>query len=161
VAIMPIFLIGVVFGLAMDYEVFLVTRMREAYIHGEKPSQAVVTGFNHGARVVTAAAVIMIAVFAGFVGSSEAMVKMIGFGLAIAVFFDAFVVRMAIVPAVLALLGKKAWWLPKWLDRVLPNVDVEGEGLRTQADSAHLAGLPGSGDARGADPDEERDLVKV
>jgi RND superfamily putative drug exporter len=161
VAIMPIFLIGVVFGLAMDYEVFLVTRMREAYIHGEKPSQAVVTGFHHGARVVTAAAVIMIAVFAGFVGSSEAMVKMIGFGLAIAVFFDAFIVRMAIVPAVLALLGKKAWWLPKWLDRVLPNVDVEGEGLRTQDDRAHSSGSPGSGDAKGAGPGEEQGLLKV
>ncbi|MFE9355762.1 MMPL family transporter [Streptomyces olivaceoviridis] len=132
-SMMPIFMVGVVFGLAMDYEVFLVTRMREAYVHGEKPSQAVVTGFKHGARVVTAAAVIMIAVFSGFIGSSESMVKMIGFGLAIAVFFDAFLVRMAIVPAVLALLGKRAWWLPRWLDRALPNVDVEGEGLRAHA----------------------------
>jgi RND superfamily putative drug exporter len=130
----PIFLIGVVFGLAMDYEVFLVTRMREAYVHGENPQQAVVTGFKHGARVVTAAAIIMISVFAGFISSSESMIKMMGFGLAIAVFFDAFVVRMAIVPAVLALLGKAAWWLPKWLDRALPNVDVEGEGLRAQAE---------------------------
>ncbi|GAA3499940.1 MMPL family transporter [Streptomyces prasinosporus] len=133
-SMMPIFMVGVVFGLAMDYEVFLVTRMREAHVHGEKPSQAVVTGFRHGARVVTAAAVIMIAVFSGFIGSSESMVKMIGFGLAVAVLFDAFVVRMAIVPAVLALLGDKAWWLPKWLDRALPNVDVEGEGLRAQDD---------------------------
>lgn len=102
-SMMPIFMIGVVFGLAMDYEVFLVTRMREAYVHGERPGQAVVTGFRHGARVVTAAAVIMMSVFAGFIGSSESMVKMIGFGLAIAVFFDAFIVRMTIVPAVLAL----------------------------------------------------------
>ncbi|MFD9022943.1 MMPL family transporter [Streptomyces parvulus] len=147
-SMMPIFMVGVVFGLAMDYEVFLVTRMREAYVHGEKPGQAVVTGFKHGARVVTAAAVIMMAVFAGFIGSSEAMVKMIGFGLAIAVLFDAFVVRMAIVPAVLALLGKKAWWLPKWLDRALPNVDVEGEGLRTA-------------DERGSGPDEDRELVRT
>ncbi|KUN97994.1 MMPL family transporter [Streptomyces caeruleatus] len=145
-SMMPIFMVGVVFGLAMDYEVFLVTRMREAYVHGEKPSQAVVTGFRHGARVVTAAAVIMMAVFAGFIGSSESMVKMIGFGLAIAVFFDAFVVRMAIVPAVLALLGKQAWWLPKWLDRALPNVDVEGEGLRAQTDK---------------DGDGDRELVRV
>ncbi|MFC5953389.1 MMPL family transporter [Streptomyces pratens] len=133
-SMMPIFMVGVVFGLAMDYEVFLVTRMREAYVHGEKPQQAVVTGFRYSARVVTAAAVIMMAVFAGFIGSGESMVRMIGFGLAVAVLFDAFVVRMAIVPAVLALLGDKAWWLPKWLDRVLPNVDVEGEGLRTQAE---------------------------
>ncbi|UWE08053.1 MMPL family transporter [Actinacidiphila bryophytorum] len=129
-SMMPIFMIGVVFGLAMDYEVFLVTRMREAYVHGETPGQAVVTGFTHGARVVSAAAVIMISVFAGFIGSSESMIKMMGFGLAIAVAFDAFIVRMTIVPAVLALLGRAAWWLPRRLDRVLPNVDVEGEQLR-------------------------------
>ncbi|MEU2559275.1 MMPL family transporter [Streptomyces longispororuber] len=135
-SMMPIFMVGVVFGLAMDYEVFLVTRMREAYVHGESPHEAIVTGFRHGARVVTAAAVIMIAVFAGFIGSSEQMVKMIGFGLAIAVFFDAFVVRMAIVPAVLALLGRRAWSLPRWLDRALPNVDVEGEGLKDMAGTA-------------------------
>ncbi|GAB2984547.1 MMPL family transporter [Streptomyces pseudoechinosporeus] len=148
-SMMPIFMVGVVFGLAMDYEVFLVTRMREAHVHGESPDQTIVTGFEHGARVVSAAAVIMMAVFAGFIGSSESMVKMIGFGLAIAVFFDAFIVRMAIVPAVLALLGKRAWWLPKWLDRALPNVDVEGEGLR-----AHDTDGP-------KDPDEDRELARV
>ena len=147
-SMMPIFMVGVVFGLAMDYEVFLVTRMREAHVHGEKPSQAIVTGFKHSARVVTAAAVIMIAVFSGFISSSESMIKMIGFGLAIAVFFDAFVVRMAIVPAVLALLGKRAWWLPKWLNRILPNVDVEGEGLRKL-------------DSKDTDPDEDRELVRA
>ncbi|MFF7594530.1 MULTISPECIES: MMPL family transporter [Streptomyces] len=145
----PIFLVGVVFGLAMDYEVFLVTRMREAYVHGERPGEAVVTGFKHGARVVTAAAIIMVAVFAGFITSSESMVKMMGFGLAIAVFFDAFIVRMVIVPAVLALLGKKAWWLPKWLDRILPNVDVEGEGLKALSD------------AKDSDPDEDRELIRA
>ncbi|MET9369629.1 MMPL family transporter [Streptomyces griseoflavus] len=144
-SMMPIFMVGVVFGLAMDYEVFLVTRIREAYVHGENPRQAVVTGFRYSARVVTAAAVIMMAVFAGFIGSSDSMVKMIGFGLAVAVLFDAFVVRMAIVPAVLALLGKKAWWLPKWMDRALPNVDVEGESL-----SAH-------GDPK----NEDKELVRV
>ncbi|MFE2557260.1 MMPL family transporter [Streptomyces sp. NPDC059352] len=128
-SMMPIFMVGVVFGLAMDYEVFLVTRMREAYVHGERPGEAIVTGFRHSARVVVAAAVIMIAVFSGFIGMDDQMIKMIGFGLAVAVLFDAFVVRMAIVPAVLALLGHKAWWLPKWLDRILPNVDVEGESL--------------------------------
>ncbi|MFI5876456.1 MMPL family transporter [Streptomyces sp. NPDC051445] len=149
-SMMPIFMVGVVFGLAMDYEVFLVTRMREAYVHGESPSQAIVTGFRHSAKVVAAAAIIMMAVFGGFISSSEAMIKMIGFGLAIAVFFDAFIVRMAIVPAVLALLGKKAWWLPKWLDRALPNVDVEGEGLRTQDEAAP------SGDG-----DEDRELVRA
>ncbi|WP_258017646.1 MMPL family transporter [Streptomyces noursei] len=150
-SMMPIFMVGVVFGLAMDYEVFLVTRMREAYVHGETPSQAVVTGFKHGARVVTAAAVIMIAVFSGFIGSSESMIKMVGFALAIAVFFDAFIVRMAIVPAVLALLGKRAWWLPTWLDRALPNMDVEGEGLKTLDEDA----------LKDADPHEDRELVRA
>lgn len=154
-SMMPIFMVGVVFGLAMDYEVFLVTRMREAYVHGERPGQAIVTGFRHGARVVTAAAVIMMAVFAGFIGSGESMIKMIGFSLAIAVFFDAFVVRMAIVPAVLALLGNKAWWLPRWLDKLLPNVDVEGEQLHKM--------LEKESDGRGPDagPGSEKELVRV
>ncbi len=128
-SLMPIFLVGIVFGLAMDYEVFLVSRMREAYVHGESPDEAVASGFRHSARVVVAAALIMIAVFSGFISETDSMIKMIGFGLATAVLFDAFVVRMAIVPAVLALLGHKAWWLPGWLDRLLPRVDVEGEAL--------------------------------
>ncbi|KND43813.1 MULTISPECIES: MMPL family transporter [Streptomyces] len=128
-SLMPIFLVGIVFGLAMDYEVFLVSRMREAYVHGDRADEAITTGFRHSARVVVAAALIMIAVFAGFIGESDSMIKMIGFGLASAVLFDAFVVRMAIVPAVLALLGDRAWWLPTWLDRALPHVDVEGEAL--------------------------------
>ncbi|WP_045556215.1 MMPL family transporter [Streptomyces sp. FxanaA7] len=156
-SMMPIFMVGVVFGLAMDYEVFLVTRMREAYVHGENPHQAVVTGFKYSARVVAAAAAIMMAVFAGFIGSGESMIKMIGFGLAIAVFFDAFVVRMAIVPAVLALLGDKAWWLPKWLDRALPNVDVEGEGLRAHDDAAGKR----AEDDEDKDEDKDRPLVRV
>ncbi|MFJ8105978.1 MMPL family transporter [Streptomyces sp. NPDC096132] len=135
-SLMPIFLVGIVFGLAMDYEVFLVSRMREAYVHGEPAERAVVSGFRHSARVVVAAALIMIAVFAGFIGESDSMIKMIGFGMATAVLLDAFVVRMALVPAVLALLGDRAWWLPKWLDRLLPRVDVEGEALtRRPADA--------------------------
>ncbi|MGK5531898.1 MMPL family transporter [Streptomyces sp. URMC 129] len=129
-SMMPIFMVGVIFGLAMDYEVFLVTRMREAHVHGEGAQQSVVTGFNLNARVVTAAAIIMISVFASFaVPTDDAMVKMIGFGLAVAVLLDAFVVRMTIVPAVMGLIGERAWWLPKWLDRVVPNVDVEGDSL--------------------------------
>ncbi|MFC7260268.1 MMPL family transporter [Streptomyces lutosisoli] len=131
-SMMPIFLVGIVFGLAMDYEVFLVARMREAYVHGDRPGQAIVTGFRYSARVVVAAALIMMAVFSGFIGAGESMIKMIGFGLAIAVLFDAFVVRMALVPAVLALLGKAAWWMPRWLDKILPKVDVEGEALSHQ-----------------------------
>ncbi|MGW6398098.1 MMPL family transporter [Streptomyces sp. NPDC055134] len=149
-SMMPIFMIGVVFGLAMDYEVFLVTRMREAYVHGARPAEAVVTGFKHGGRVVGAAAIIMISVFSGFIMENDDMIKMMGFGLAIAVFFDAFVVRMAIVPAVLALLGKSAWWLPRWLNKILPNVDVEGEKL-------HKSLAPSSSPAA----EEERELEPV
>ncbi|MER5931853.1 MMPL family transporter [Streptomyces sp. NPDC002054] len=136
VSTMPIFMIGVVFGLAMDYEVFLVSRMREAYTHGAKPREAVVTGFRYSGRVVSAAAIIMISVFSGFITESNDLIKMIGFALASAVLFDAFVVRMAIVPALFALLGKSAWWLPRWLDRLLPNVDVEGAKL----EGSHTAG---------------------
>ncbi|WP_037625792.1 MMPL family transporter [Streptomyces aureus] len=133
-SMMPIFLVGIVFGLAMDYQVFLVSRMREAYVHGQTPGRAMVTGFGHSSRVVAAAALIMMSVFSGFITAGESMIKMIGFGLAIAVLFDAFVVRMAFVPAVLALLGHRAWWLPRWLDRMLPRVDIEGEAL-TRSDT--------------------------
>ncbi|MFJ7622636.1 MMPL family transporter [Rhodococcus erythropolis] len=129
VAMLPIFMIGIVFGLAMDYQVFLVTRMREAFVHGDGPDQAVVKGFDQGARVVTAAALIMIAVFAGFIFGGDAFIMQIGLGLSFAVLFDAFVIRMTVVPAVMSLLGSKAWWFPAWLDRLVPNVDVEGEQL--------------------------------
>ncbi|WP_037559212.1 MMPL family transporter [Spirillospora albida] len=146
-SLLPIFLIGVVFGLAMDYQVFLVTRMREEFVHGATPRDAVVIGFEHGARVVTAAAVIMIAVFAGFIAADEPMIKMMGFALAAGVAVDAFVVRMTIVPAVMALAGHAAWWLPGWLGRILPNVDVEGEKLR-----GVLAGAPAPVADREPDP---------
>lgn len=104
-SLMPILIIGIVFGLAMDYEVFLLTRMREAYVHGASPGEAIVSGFRHSGRVVAAAAIIMISVFAGFIGMSSPTIQTMGVGLAAAVAFDAFVVRMAIAPAVLALLG--------------------------------------------------------
>ncbi|MGU3436402.1 MMPL family transporter [Actinomycetes bacterium M1A6_2h] len=130
ISFMPVFLIGVVFGLAMDYQVFLVSRMREAYVHGADAKTAIVTGYKFGARVVTAAAVIMISVFAAFMAEPDSLIKSIGFALAAAVFFDAFVVRMVLIPAVMSLLGDKAWYLPKWLDKILPNVDIEGEKLQ-------------------------------
>ncbi|CAM5482305.1 membrane protein [Streptomyces spiroverticillatus] len=135
----PILMIGVVFGLAMDYEVFLVSRMREAHVHGARPGEAVVTGFRYGGRVVSAAAIIMISVFSGFITEHNDLIKMIGFALASAVLFDAFVVRMALVPALFALLGKSAWWMPRWLDRLLPNLDVEGEKLPRPASAPHSA----------------------
>ncbi|MFF0143257.1 MMPL family transporter [Streptomyces sp. NPDC005227] len=151
VSTMPILMIGVVFGLAMDYEVFLVSRMREAYTHGATPAEAVVTGFRYGGRVVSAAALIMISVFSGFIAEDNDLVKMMGFALASAVLFDAFVVRMAIIPALFALLGAKAWWLPKWLDRLLPNLDVDGAELGPDP-----AGPPLSSDR----PKRERELIR-
>ena len=129
VSFLPIFLIGIVFGLAMDYQVFLVSRMREEYVHTGDATASVITGVQYGARVVTAAAIIMISVFASFILNDAVFIKEIGFGLAAAVLFDAFVVRMVIIPSVMMLLGDAAWWLPKWLDRILPNVDIEGESL--------------------------------
>ncbi|GGL15223.1 MMPL family transporter [Mangrovihabitans endophyticus] len=130
VSFLPILLIGILFGLAMDYEVFLVSRTREDFVHGAGAQEAMISGMGHGARVVTAAALIMTSVFAGFVFIEDPVIKSMGFALAIGVAIDAFVVRMTIVPAVMSLLGRSAWWLPRWLHRALPNVDIEGEGLR-------------------------------
>jgi RND superfamily putative drug exporter len=132
ISLMPIFLIGILFGLAMDYEVFLVTRTREEFVHGAAPNDAIISGMRHGARVVTAAALIMMSVFAGFILADDTIIKTLGFALAFGVAVDAFVVRMTIVPAVLSLFGRAAWWLPRGLDKILPNVDVEGEGLTKQ-----------------------------
>jgi RND superfamily putative drug exporter len=155
ISFLPILLMGILFGLAMDYEVFLVSRMREEYVHavaraGSKdqvePRQTIEDGFNASARVVVAAAVIMFAVFAAFVPEGEGPIKTIAFGLAVGVFVDAFIVRMTLVPAVMVLLGHRAWWLPTWIDKRLPSFDVEGEGLAHQmalrdwptADDDHL-----------------------
>lgn len=126
---LPTILIGVLFGLAMDYQMFLVTGMREAHAHGQNARDAVVTGFRHGRRVVTAAALIMASVFAGFIWAELTMIRPIGFGMAVGVLLDAFIVRMTLTPAVMRLLGEKAWWIPRWLDRILPDVDVEGAKL--------------------------------
>lgn len=126
---LPMLTIGIVFGLAMDYQVFLVTRMREAYVHGDSAPDAVVDGFRFGSRVVSAAAAIMISVFAAFMLQDDALIRSIGFALAFAVLVDAFLVRQILIPAAMYLLGDRAWWLPRWLDRVIPHVDVEGESL--------------------------------
>jgi len=130
VSFLPIIVIAVLFGLAMDYEVFLATRIREDYVHGGDPRRAIVTGGGASARVVVAAAIIMTSIFASFVLPDDAIIKPIAFALAIGVACDALLVRMTAVPAVLALAGRKAWYLPRWLDRLLPNLDVEGAALR-------------------------------
>lgn len=142
ISFMPIILMGVLFGLAMDYEVFLVSRMREDYVHGRRDRGgradrltavgAVRTGFTSSARVVTAAAVIMFAVFAAFVPEGDSSIKPIALGLAVGIAVDAFLIRMTLVPAVMALLGEKAWWMPRWLDRILPHFDIEGEAVERE-----------------------------
>ena len=141
ISFMPIILMGVLFGLAMDYEVFLVSRMREDFVHARAKAggadrdlavKTVRSGFTASARVVTAAAIIMFAVFAAFVPEGDASLKPIALGLAVGILIDAFVVRMTLVPAVMALLGEKAWWMPRWLDRVLPRFDIEGEAVERE-----------------------------
>lgn len=139
VSFLPILLIGILFGLAMDYEVFLVSRMREDFVHGDTARQATINGMGHNARVVTAAALIMTSVFGGFVFMEDAIIKSMGFALAVGVLVDAFVVRMTLVPAVMSMLGRAAWWLPRLLDRALPDLDVEGERLRHHLDSVESA----------------------
>ena len=132
ISFLPILLMGILFGLAMDYELFLVSRIREEYVHGDSAKAAISDGFAASARVVVAAAIIMFSVFAAFVPEGEGPIKTIAFGLAVGVFVDAFIVRMTFVPAVLAVLDRSAWWLPRWLDKILPTFDVEGEGLAHQ-----------------------------
>ncbi|GAA2085498.1 MMPL family transporter [Streptomyces albiaxialis] len=144
VGFLPILLIGVLFGLAMDYQLFLVSRMKEERAHGAAPREAVVTGFGNGARVVTAAALIMISVFGSFAFGHDPIVQPIGFALAVGVIIDAFLVRMALVPAVMALLGRAAWWFPGWLARIVPHMDMEGERL---AAPEHRAPGPEKGEA--------------
>ena len=142
VSLMPILIIGILFGLAMDYQVFLVSRMREEHVHGTGPTQAVTEGFRHGARVVTAAALIMGAVFSGFILETDPIIKSVGLALAFGILVDAFVVRMTLIPAAMALLGERAWWLPKWLDRTLPRVDIEGTGLGPAGDEPEVRPAP-------------------
>jgi RND superfamily putative drug exporter len=121
--------IGICFGLAMDYQLFLVSGMREAYVHGKTAKESINYGVHLSRQVVVAAAVIMVSVFGSFAFSEQVMLRAVGFGLAIGVLFDAFLVRLLFVPAVMTLLGDKAWYLPKWLDRLLPDFDVEGAEL--------------------------------
>lgn len=129
ISFMPIILMGVLFGLAMDYEMFLVSRIREDYIHTGKARKSIRTGFQASAPVVVAAALIMISVFSGFIPDGSFYVQPIAFGLAVGVAVDAFLVRMTLVPAVLQILGKRAWYMPPALDRILPVFDVEGAGM--------------------------------
>ena len=126
---LPVILVGILLGLAMDYQLFLTTGMRKAFTHGSPARRAVAEGSAVGRVVVASAALIMIAVFSGFVTASSPIIKSFGLGLALGVAIDAFLVRMLLIPAVLHLLGPAAWWFPRWLDRIVPDVDVEGADL--------------------------------
>ena len=158
ISFMPIVLMGVLFGLAMDYQVFLVSRMREDYVHDpdrhspetrrEAAIRAVRTGYSSSARVVTAAALIMFAVFVAFVPEGDSSLKPIALGLASGIAIDAFLVRMTLIPAVMAILGDRAWRIPAWLEKILPHVDIEGEAVERER---KLAEWPGDGSVIAAD----------
>ena len=150
---LPIMVTGILYGLAMDYEVFLVSSMREAHVHGHGERDAIVHGFDQASRVVVAAAVIMVSVFTGFIFSADPTIKQFGLALAVGILIDAFLVRMTLVPALMAILGRHAWWLPRWLDRLLPNLDVEGDRLKQHL-IAQKTGGPGRAELRRAEDAE-------
>ena len=152
VSFLPIIMFAILFGLSMDYEVFILSRIHEDYSRTGQARPAVLSGLTASARVITAAALIMISVFASFVLGDDATIKMFGIGLGAAVLLDATIVRMVIVPAVMTLAGKAAWWLPRWLDQALPNLDVDGEALMTRLETDQLATLS---------EDADRELVNA
>ncbi|MHA7963258.1 MMPL family transporter [Paenibacillus sp. CAU 1782] len=137
----PIMVTGILYGLAMDYQVFLVSSMRESYVHGHRGHESIRLGYQMASRVVVAAAIIMVSVFAGFIFTHDIMIKQIGFALALGILIDAFAIRMTLVPAVMSLFGDKAWSLPKWLDRILPNLDVEGDKLIAELEAQKNNGI--------------------
>ncbi|MBT2484920.1 MULTISPECIES: efflux RND transporter permease subunit [unclassified Microbacterium] len=160
ISFMPIVLMGVLFGLAMDYQVFLVSRMREDFVHdpdSKSPDRAtrraaalraIRSGFTGSAKVVTAAGLIMFAVFVAFVPEGDSSLKPIALGLAAGIAIDAFLVRMTLIPALMAILGERAWEIPTWLEKILPRVDIEGEAVERER---HLADWPGDGSVVAAD----------
>jgi RND superfamily putative drug exporter len=127
VSFVPMFMFAILFGLSMDYEVFLLSRIREEYNESHDNTESVIVGITTTARVITCAALIMVSVFISFVFGGEPTIKMFGIGLSTAVLVDATIIRLVLVPATMKLLGNANWWFPKWLDRLLPNVDIEGE----------------------------------
>ncbi len=155
VAFIPMFMFAILFGLSMDYEVFLLSRVREEYLITGDNDSSVIHGIASTARVITSAALIMISVFLGFVAGEDPVIKMLGLGLAVAIFVDATIVRMVLVPATMKLMGDANWWLPDWLDRLLPTIDIEGEaGLpEPELEADFLA------DRDTPDPDKEAALV--
>src|SRR5680860_1216073 len=137
VSMVPMLMFAILFGLSMDYEVFLLSRTREEYLRSGDNTGSVVVGISNTARVITSAALIMIVVFIGFALGDNIIIKQIGLGLAVAVFIDATIVRVALVPSTMVLLGDRNWWMPDWLDRLLPHLDIEGEAGLPHADPTH------------------------
>jgi RND superfamily putative drug exporter len=154
---LPMIMFAILFGLSMDYEVFLLSRVREEFVRTGDSHQSVVDGLAATARVITSAALIMISVFAAFLLSPDVEVKMFAVGLTVAVLVDATIVRMVLVPATMALMGDANWWLPRWLDRVLPHIDVEGASVIETLDARELSAPD---DASELD-DDDRELVSV
>ncbi|MFJ3900303.1 MMPL family transporter [Streptomyces sp. NPDC090025] len=146
----PMMMFAIVFGLSMDYEIFLLSRVREAWLKTGDPKAAVAHALEITARVITCAALIMVSVFAAFIVSDNIVIKMLGLGLAASVLIDATVVRLLLVPAVMTLLGKHAWWTPKWLDRMLPHLDTEGEAAMEADEKERAAGAAGSAGSAGS-----------
>ena len=149
----PMLMFAILFGLSMDYEVFLLSRVREQYLRHLDPKRAVVEGVGCTARVITSAALIMISVFAAFILDADITTKMFGVGLSVAVLLDVTLVRMVLVPAAMSLLGHRAWWLPTWLDKVLPRIDLEG--------GEHVSDLDVREGAELDEPDTDREPVLV
>ena len=145
----PMMLFAIVFGLSMDYEVFLLSRIREEWIRTGDSRTSVADGLAATAKVITAAAAIMVVVFGSFMLEFERTMKMMGTGLAVAIFLDATIVRMVLVPSTMELLGDRNWWLPRWLDRILPDLDVEG----------HDVALSGEAPAPSPESESESDRV--
>jgi putative drug exporter of the RND superfamily len=149
VSFVPLLMFAILFGLSMDYEVFLLTQMREHYRKHEDEKEAVIEGLANTGRVITSAAAIMVCVFTSFVLNGNPIVKEFGVGLAVAIAIDSTLVRCLLVPAVMVLLGKRAWWLPRWLDRIVPHVSIEGEEFFAKRDAALARPAPAPADAEG------------
>ncbi|MCU1496759.1 MAG: hypothetical protein JWM47_712 [Acidimicrobiales bacterium] len=160
ISFLPMFMFAILFGLSMDYEVFLMSRVREEYLHTGDNTLSVSTGISHTARVITAAAIIMVSVFGSFAFGEDPTIKMFGIGLATAIFLDATVIRMVLVPSTMRLLGDRNWWLPAWLDRLLPNLDLEGEGALPAPEYEDGKG-PGAEQRGPLDDQDDPELVSI
>ena len=133
VAFVPLLMFAILFGLSMDYNVFLLSRIREAYFEGDSPPESVVHGLSRIAKVILVAGLVMASVFLAFIAGGDVIVKMFGLGLGVAILIDVLIVRMIVSPALMTLLGDRAWWIPAWLDRILPDVSLEGDHMDRQA----------------------------